>query len=125
MSFITPGTVQAIAHSLDIPQLSDDAAKALAPDVEYRLREVIQEALKFAKHSKRLKVTTEDINNALRLRNAEPLYGFGSRDPARFVRASGHPDLFFLADPERPFSQARATAACQRRTWNCSRMGGS
>lgn len=30
-----------------------------------------QEALKFAKHSKRLKVTTEDINNALRLRNAE------------------------------------------------------
>jgi transcription initiation factor TFIID subunit 6 len=42
MSFITPGTVQAIAHSLDIPQLSDDAAKALAPDVEYRLREVIQ-----------------------------------------------------------------------------------
>jgi hypothetical protein len=55
----------------------------------------------------------------------QPLYGFGSRDPARFVRASGHPDLFFLADPERPFSQARATAACQRRTWNCSRMGGS
>lgn len=42
MSFITPGTVQAIAHSLDIPLLSDEAAKALAPDVEYKLREVIQ-----------------------------------------------------------------------------------
>jgi hypothetical protein len=40
--FITPASVQAIAHSLDIPQLSDEAAKALAPDVEYRLREVIQ-----------------------------------------------------------------------------------
>ncbi|KAI8476880.1 MAG: TATA box binding protein associated factor-domain-containing protein [Monoraphidium minutum] len=105
MSFITPGTVQAIAHSLDIPQLSDEAARALAPDVEYRLREVIQEALKFAKHSKRLKLTTEDVNNALRLRNVEPLYGFGGRDPMRFVRASGHPDLFFKADPERSFSQ--------------------
>lgn len=42
MSFITPATMQAIAHSLDIPQLSDEAARALAPDVEYRLREVIQ-----------------------------------------------------------------------------------
>lgn len=42
MSLITPATIQAIAHSIDIPQLSDEAAKALAPDVEYRLREVIQ-----------------------------------------------------------------------------------
>lgn len=42
MSFITPATMQEIAHSLDIPQLSDEAARALAPDVEYRLREVIQ-----------------------------------------------------------------------------------
>lgn len=30
-----------------------------------------QEALKFAKHAKRLKLTAEDINNALRLRNIE------------------------------------------------------
>lgn len=116
-SYITPATVQAIAHSLDIPHLSDEAAKALAPDVEYRLREVIQvrrssgraaalhpllpllaaalpassahppactsptlrypplstpqEALKFAKHAKRVRLTTEDVNNALRLKNAE------------------------------------------------------
>lgn len=42
MSFITPASVQAIAHSIDIPNLSDEAAKALAPDVEYRMREIIQ-----------------------------------------------------------------------------------
>jgi hypothetical protein len=139
MSFITPTTVQAIAHSLDIPHLSDEAAKALGPDVEYRLREVIQvrslaqalqhpsrplyaavvptgnllklrrsgltlatgsagpalhrsprrrscctpapallhpkptpqEALKFAKHAKRVQLTTEDVNNALRSRNVD------------------------------------------------------
>lgn len=41
-SFITHASIQAIAHSLDIPKLSDEAAKALAPDVDYRLREIIQ-----------------------------------------------------------------------------------
>jgi transcription initiation factor TFIID subunit 6 len=42
MSIIQPSSIQAIAHSVDIPKLSDEAAKTLAPDVEYRLREVVQ-----------------------------------------------------------------------------------
>ena len=39
---VQPSTIKAIANSIDIPKLSDEAAKAMAPDVEYRLREVIQ-----------------------------------------------------------------------------------
>jgi transcription initiation factor TFIID subunit 6 len=42
MSFVEPGTLQVIADSIGIPKLSADAAKVLAPDVEYRIREVIQ-----------------------------------------------------------------------------------
>lgn len=42
MSIIQPNSIKAIAHSVDIPRLSDEAAKTLAPDVEYRLREVVQ-----------------------------------------------------------------------------------
>lgn len=42
MSIIHHNTIKAIAHSVDIPKLADDAAKTLAPDVEYRLREVVQ-----------------------------------------------------------------------------------
>jgi transcription initiation factor TFIID subunit 6 len=42
MSFIDPSAIQAIAHSVEVPKLSDEAARTLAPDVEYRLREVIQ-----------------------------------------------------------------------------------
>mmetsp|Transcript_40187 Transcript_40187/g.89167 ORF Transcript_40187/g.89167 Transcript_40187/m.89167 type:complete len:753 (+) Transcript_40187:85-2343(+) len=105
MSFIQPATIQAIAHSIDIPKLSDEAAKALAPDVEYRLREILQDATKFARHSKRLKLTVEDINSALRLRNFEPVYGFNNRDPAKYVRATGHPDVYFVQDRELSFEQ--------------------
>uniref|UniRef100_A0A383V8W2 TATA box binding protein associated factor (TAF) histone-like fold domain-containing protein n=1 Tax=Tetradesmus obliquus TaxID=3088 RepID=A0A383V8W2_TETOB len=100
MSIIHPNTIKAIAQSVDIPKLSDEAAQTLAPDVEYRLREVVQEALKFAKHAKRTKLTSEDINDALRLRNVEPLYGFGSRDPAKFLRVATHPELMYVRDPE-------------------------
>ena len=39
---LTPATVKAIAQSVDVTHLSEAAAKALAPDVEYRLREVVQ-----------------------------------------------------------------------------------
>jgi hypothetical protein len=39
---VSPAIVQAIGHSLDIPNVSEQAAKALAPDVEYKLRELIQ-----------------------------------------------------------------------------------
>ena len=38
-------SVHAIAHSINITSLADEAAKALAPDVDYRLREIIQARL--------------------------------------------------------------------------------
>ncbi|GLC67259.1 hypothetical protein PLESTF_000534400 [Pleodorina starrii] len=106
MSFIQPAAVKAIALSVDVTHLTEEAAKALAPDVEYRLREVIQDALKFARHCKRTKLTTQDINNAMRLRNIEPLYGFlGNNDPAKFVRATGHSDVYFVRDAMVPLEQ--------------------
>eukprot|EP00955_Chlamydomonas_euryale_P083858 363897-Chlamydomonas_euryale.AAC.13 len=180
-AYITPASIQAIAHSIDIPKLSDDAARALSPDVDYRLREIIQarlhdacliiatdsgmktgamrawrltivacgvgphpglhgtqDAKKFAHHARRTKLTIEDINAALRERNVEvrtvfarrvlhahgvlhahviamlttahcmrpqPLYGLGDKDPAKFVRATGHPDVCLLKDRELSFEQ--------------------
>ncbi|KAJ9517744.1 hypothetical protein QJQ45_004052 [Haematococcus lacustris] len=35
----------------------------------------------------------------------QPLYGFGSKHPARFIRAAGEPDLYCVADPELPLEQ--------------------
>jgi transcription initiation factor TFIID subunit 6 len=93
-------SVQTIAEAFGIV-ISDDVAKALAPDVEYRLRDIIQEALKVTKRSRRTVLTTEDINAALRIRMCEPLYGFPSNMPSQeFIKVKGTNDLFYTYDEE-------------------------
>ena len=96
---VSRNSIKVIAESVGIAHLKDEVADALAPDVEYRLRDLVQEALKFAKHGRRETLTTDDINYALRLRNCEPLYGFASADAPRFCRALT-PGVFYLEDPE-------------------------
>jgi transcription initiation factor TFIID subunit 6 len=66
-------TIKDVADSLGIQSLSADAAKQLAMDVEYRIQEVVQEALKFMRHSKRTVLSPADISSALRTLNIEVL----------------------------------------------------
>ncbi|KAI1314488.1 hypothetical protein EDD11_002105 [Mortierella claussenii] len=107
MSTFPASTIK--AQSVGIPNLKDDVASSLAQDVEYRIHEIVQEAMKFMRHGKRAKLTVDDINNALRVRNVEPLYGFSSADPTRFRRttagtgATGTSDIFFVEDEELDF----------------------
>lgn len=70
-SFFQKETVQVIAQSLGINKLKDDIAQTLALDVEYRIREIIQDASKFMRHSKRKLLTTDDVNHALSMKNIE------------------------------------------------------
>lgn len=80
--------------------MPDDVARALAGDVEYRLWDIIevrptlatdfqldsgsldagvmQESIKFMRHSRRTKLKVDDIDSALKVRNLEPLWGFSS-----------------------------------------------
>ena len=37
-----PSVIQIIADSVGIPDISEETAKVLAPDAEYRVRELIQ-----------------------------------------------------------------------------------
>lgn len=97
-----PGdSVKVIAQTVGIENLSDEVARALAPDVEYRLREVIQDACKFMRHSKRTELSTEDVNCSLKLRNVEPLYGFpAGAGPISFKEVPGQPGLFYQEQTE-------------------------
>ncbi|GAB2284724.1 Transcription initiation factor TFIID subunit 6 [Dionaea muscipula] len=103
MSIIPKETIEVISQSIGINSLSPDVALALTPDVEYRIREIMQEAIKCMRHSKRTILTTEDVDSALNLRNVEPIYGFASKDPARLKRAVGHKDLFYIDDKDLEF----------------------
>ena len=73
-------------------------AGALGPDIEYRVREILQEAIKFMKHSKRERLTCDDISHALRLHNVEQLFGYRSGAAMSYVRANASGNLYFPAD---------------------------
>ncbi|OZJ06346.1 hypothetical protein BZG36_00711 [Bifiguratus adelaidae] len=104
MSIFPKDTVKNIAESLSITNLKDGVAVGLANDVEYRIHEIVQEAMKFMRHSRRSRLTVEDINRALQVRNVEPLYGFKSAEPYRFRRTvSNTQDLCYVEDEEIDF----------------------
>ncbi|CAO2814223.1 unnamed protein product [Amaranthus hypochondriacus] len=103
MSIVPKETIEVIAQSVGINHLSVDAMLTLAPDVEYRMRELMQEAIKCMRHSRRTVLTTDDVDTALSIRNVEPVYGFASGDPLRFKRAVGHMDLFYTEDKDVDF----------------------
>jgi len=107
MSVWNPDNIKDVAESVGITHLAEDVMQALISDVEYRLSQVLEEALKFMRHGKRLTLTTQDIAQALRVLDVEPLYGYESTRPLRFGEASigpGQP-LFYVEDEEVDFEK--------------------
>ena len=98
---VPPESVKVIAQTVGIESLPDEVARALAPDVEYRLREVIQDSCKFMRHSKRTELSTEDVNASLKLREVESLYGFpAGAGPIPFREVPGCPEVFIQENRE-------------------------
>ncbi|KAJ1673992.1 histone H4-like TAF Taf6, SAGA complex subunit, partial [Spiromyces aspiralis] len=88
-------TVKNISESVGISKLSDDVTDALANDVEYRIQQIIEEAIKFMQHSKRTKLTVNDINQALRVRN------FEANHEIKYHKAvSGYENLYYINEEE-------------------------
>jgi histone H3/H4 len=106
-SLWNPENIRDCAESVGISKLNEDAAEALAKDVEHRLALVIEEALKFMRHARRTTLWTQDISQALSVLGVEPLYGYESMRPLRFGEASlgpGQP-LFYVEDEEVDFEK--------------------
>lgn len=107
MSVWNPDNIRDVAESVGVVNLSNDVTENLARDVEYRIAQVLEEALKFMRHSRRTLLTTQDVAQALRVLDVEPLYGYESTRPLRFGEASlgpGQP-LFYVEDEEVDFEK--------------------
>lgn len=99
MSFFSLETIQVFAESIGLSNLNEEIAIPLVQEVEYRVRELIQDAHKFMVHCRRAKLTCDDLNSALRMKHSEPLYGYDPTEPLNF-RLVPHTNLFFTPDPE-------------------------
>ncbi|TKA63540.1 hypothetical protein B0A49_11327, partial [Cryomyces minteri] len=107
MSIWNPDNIRDVAESVGIASLHKDVVDHLARDVEYRIGQVIEEALKFMRHAKRTTLGTQDISQALRILDVEPLYGYESTRPLRFGETSigpGQP-IFYVEDEEVDFEK--------------------
>ncbi|OQR84460.1 transcription initiation factor TFIID subunit 6 [Achlya hypogyna] len=98
MSVLREESIAVIGQSLGLDNLRKGCASELAPEVEFRLREIIQDAIKFQRHARRETLTTRDINHALSARNMEVLYGYGGGDGMSYRKVA--PGLFVPEDPE-------------------------
>uniref|UniRef100_A0A182K7V1 Transcription initiation factor TFIID subunit 6 n=1 Tax=Anopheles christyi TaxID=43041 RepID=A0A182K7V1_9DIPT len=94
-------SIKVIAESIGVGSLPDDAAKEVADDVSYKLKQIVQDAVKFMHHSKRMKLSIADVDHSLKVRNIEPQYGFVARDfiPFRFASGGGR-ELHFIEEKE-------------------------
>ncbi|KAH8731977.1 hypothetical protein GQ44DRAFT_767019 [Phaeosphaeriaceae sp. PMI808] len=102
-----PDNVRDVAESVGIASLADNVVEEVARDVDFRLAQVLEEAIKFMRHGKRTTLSTQDISNALKVLNVEPLYGYESTRPLRFGEASlgpGQP-LYYVEDEEVDFEK--------------------
>ena len=100
-------TVKDVAEAVGVQNLHKDVSNALSRDIEYRISVVLEQALKFMRHSRRMILWSQDIANALRVLDVEPLYGYETTRPLKYGEASigpGQP-LFYIDDEEMDFEK--------------------
>ncbi|XP_052784111.1 transcription initiation factor TFIID subunit 6-like [Mya arenaria] len=103
---LTAESVKTMGESIGVGGLPDGAANYLAEDCTYRLKQIVQEATRIMHHSKKCKLTCGDFDNALRVHNVEPLYGFHAPDliPFRYASGGGR-ELHFVEEKELDLSE--------------------
>jgi transcription initiation factor TFIID subunit 6 len=105
-SLWNPDNIKDVGESVGLGNLGKEVVDHLARDVDYRLAQVLEHALKFMRHSRRTTLHTEDISKALSALDIEPLFGYESTRPLRFGEApTGGQPIYYLEDDEIDFEK--------------------
>ncbi|KAJ2904319.1 TATA box binding protein associated factor [Zalerion maritima] len=102
-----PENVKDVAEAVGITNLPEESVRCLAQDVEYRIGQVLVEAMRFMRAARRTTLTIHDLTQALKVLDADPLYGYDTTRPLRYGEASlgpGQP-LFYIEDEEVDFEK--------------------
>lgn len=99
LPIVPTSVLKVYAETIGLNNLSEDFLTSLSMEVEFRTREIIQEASKFMLNSSRGKLTIEDVNNALSIRNVERLWGLDPCEPLNF-KPVPNTSIFYLPREE-------------------------
>ena len=77
---MSPDTVSMLAESVGISGIGSNVCRALAEDASYRCRELSQICGQLMRHSKRRKLTSEDVQRALKWYEAPLTFGHQEAD---------------------------------------------
>jgi len=101
---LSPESIVNAAESIGIGDLSAPAAKALAEDTTYRLREIADLCSQILRHSRKRKLTTDIFNRALKCKNVPPVIGYrkppGVPDGGLDFRSVPETDVFVSREVE-------------------------
>ncbi|KAI1360877.1 TAF6-like protein [Xylaria arbuscula] len=100
-----PENVRDVAESVGISTLNDEVLRTLSQDVEYRIGQVIAEAVRFMRLGKRTSMTVKDVSLAMRVLDVEPLYGYESTKALRYGEATMGQPFFYIDDEEADFER--------------------
>lgn len=101
VSILSHESMKVIGESVGLASLPDEASYVLAEDATFRLKLLVQEAVKFMQKAKRRKLSSSDFDFALQDQNVEPLYGLSVPDsiPFRFTSGGGR-ELHFIEEKD-------------------------
>jgi transcription initiation factor TFIID subunit 6 len=107
LSLWNPDNIKDVGESIGLSNIDKEVVDLLARDVDFRIAQVLEQAIKFMRHAKRTTLHTDDISQALKVLDIEPLFGYESTRPLRFGEASigpGQP-IYYLEDDEVDFEK--------------------
>jgi transcription initiation factor TFIID subunit 6 len=84
MGCIPTSVIKNYAEAAGYANLDEESLLVLSRDCEYKIRLLIQEARKFMSHSRRTKLTVEDLNFALDQFGEQPLLGYDGLEALQF-----------------------------------------